>query len=83
MTDAQELIVVNPELPADTISRDLLPPILEGCYTLSVEENVSRFVLTVDEMRKRWIRRRTSPHTHRAYRQNRALLNYCTLPASA
>jgi hypothetical protein len=70
LTDAHELISVNPERPADTSSRDLLPPIFDGCYTLSVEEKVRRFVLNVPELLERWISRRASPHTQRAYRQD-------------
>src|SRR6266404_3984936 len=51
-------------------SRVTLPPILDGCYTLSVEEKLQRFVLNVREMLDRWISRRSSPHTQRAYRQD-------------
>jgi site-specific recombinase XerD len=47
-----------------------LPPILDGCYTLTVEEKVRRFALSVPEMLERWISRRGSPHTRRAYRQD-------------
>ncbi len=70
MTDAHELIAVNPQSYADSTGRDLLPPILDGCYTLSVEEKVRRFVLNVPELLERWISRRASPHTQRAYRQD-------------
>jgi len=70
MTDAHELIPVNLQSPADSTGRDLLPPILDGCYTLSVEEKVRRFVLNVPELLERWISRRASPHTQRAYRQD-------------
>ena len=48
----------------------ILPPILEGCYTESIEERVRRFVLDLEEMRERWISRRASLHTQRAYRQD-------------
>jgi integrase/recombinase XerD len=48
----------------------MLPPILDGCYTLSVENKLKRFVLSVPEMLERWISRRASPHTQRAYRQD-------------
>src|SRR5262249_47444668 len=55
----------------DGVARgELLPPILEGCRTDSVEERVRRFPLGVPEMLKRWIRRCQSPHTQRAYRQD-------------
>jgi site-specific recombinase XerD len=70
MTDAHELIVVNPQPNADSTTRDLLPPILDGCYTLTIEDKVCRFVLHVPEMLERWISRRASPHTQRAYRQD-------------
>jgi site-specific recombinase XerD len=70
------LIVANEEMsglvPAPVVidGQALLPPILEGYYTQSVEEKVQRFVLNVPEMLERWISRRTSPHTQRAYRQD-------------
>jgi site-specific recombinase XerD len=48
----------------------LLPPVLDGHATRSVEDKVQRFVLNVPEMLERWISRRTSPHTQRAYRQD-------------
>jgi site-specific recombinase XerD len=47
-----------------------LPPILEGCYTQKIEERVRRFVIGLPEMLERWISRRASPHTQRAYRQD-------------
>src|SRR5262249_50672658 len=76
MTEQEELTHVN-ELAGEMVpvagasaGRDLLPPILEGCYTLSVEQKVRRFILNVPEMLERWISRRASPHTQRAYRQD-------------
>ncbi len=48
----------------------MLPPILEGCYTLAAEEKLQRFLDNVPEMLERWISRRASPHTQRAYRQD-------------
>src|SRR5207248_2778422 len=50
--------------------RSSLPPILDGYSTVSVEEKVRRFVLNLPEMLERWISRRSSPHTQRAYRQD-------------
>ncbi len=50
--------------------RGALPPILEGCYTVSIEEARRRFVLGVPELLERWISRRASEHTQRAYRQD-------------
>jgi site-specific recombinase XerD len=52
------------------VDRLALPPILEGCYTASIEEAVRRFVLGVPELLERWISRRASRHTQRAYRQD-------------
>src|SRR5215467_5500452 len=78
MTGPEGLIPVNEvaegRVPvpatAESCDRDLLPPILEGHSTASVEEKVQRFVLNVPEMLERWICRRTSRHTQRAYRQD-------------
>jgi site-specific recombinase XerD len=66
----QELTIRDAEPEALAADRKLLPPILEGCYTLSVEEKAWRFVASVPEMLERWISRRASPHTQRAYRQD-------------
>src|SRR5262249_4418609 len=57
-------------VPGAATGRAALPPILDGYYTLSVEEKVRRFALGVPEMLERWIGRRASPHTRRAYRQD-------------
>ena len=72
MADDQELTVINEiRSGGDVLSHSvILPPILEGCYTVTVEERVRRFVLGVPEMLERWISRRASPHTQRAYRQD-------------
>ena len=71
MTEGQELTVINQGASPDTTAgRIALPPILEGCYTLSIEEAVRQFVLGVPELLERWISRRASPHTQRAYRQD-------------
>ena len=72
MTAHQELTVLNepPSTSEVTAGSIVLPPILEGCYTVSVEERVRRFVLGLPEMLERWISRRASPHTQRAYRQD-------------
>jgi len=68
----QELTAVNESPTATTapVGSTILPPILEGHYTLSVEDRVRRFVLGVPELLERWISRRASPHTQRAYRQD-------------
>jgi len=69
MRPDQELAIVN-QSPNDHTNRDAAIPILEGHYTLSVDEKVKRFVLGVPEILERWISRRASPHTQRAYRQD-------------
>src|SRR5690348_1726594 len=76
MTEQEALTVVNDGagglVPAagDPGGVSPLLPILDGCYTLSVEQKARRFVLGVPEMLERWISRRASPHTRRAYRQD-------------
>lgn len=70
MTSQQELTILD-TVPSSVADISLaLPPILEGCYTLAVEEKVRRFVLAMPELLERWISRRASPHTQRAYRQD-------------
>ncbi|RCS54883.1 hypothetical protein DTL42_07160 [Bremerella cremea] len=49
---------------------DFLPPILSGQQTIEVQRKVERFYLSLDEMLERWIARRQSCHTQRAYRQD-------------
>lgn len=57
------------QLP-QTAAAELLPPILAGQQTPSVQRRVERFYLSIDEMLELWITRRESPHTQRAYRQD-------------
>lgn len=86
MAEREELIVVNENtdrlvpVPVTTYSpnQNLLPPILDGYYTASVEDKVRRFILNVPEMLERWINRRASPHTQRAYRQDLFTFIGCT-----
>jgi site-specific recombinase XerD len=74
----QELIIREDTEPPT--GGKLLPPILNGCYTLAVEEKTRRFVLSVPEMLERWIARRASRHTQRAYRQDLfAFIGFCQL----
>jgi site-specific recombinase XerD len=47
-----------------------LPPILAGRHTPAVEAQVRSFYLSVGEIFERWVTRRQSPHTQRAYRQD-------------
>ena len=72
MTEQQELtdFYERPSNVGMTNRSVLLPPILDGFYTLTVEDKVRRFVIGLPEMLERWIGRRASPHTQRAYRQD-------------
>ena len=47
-----------------------LPPILAGSVTPQVAERVKKFYFSVAEIFERWVERRSSPHTRRAYRQD-------------
>ena len=47
-----------------------LPPILHGQATPQVEEKVRRFLFSVAAIYETWLKRRTSPHTQRAYDQD-------------
>lgn len=65
MVAAGELIVPGAELDADR-----MPPILAGQATRAVERRVERFYFSVGAIFEAWVKRRTSPHTQRAYRQD-------------
>ena len=56
-------------LPVTDTTRDL-PPILAGRHTTAVEAQVRRFYLSVGDIFERWVTRRASRHTQRAYRQD-------------
>ena len=47
-----------------------LPPILAGRATAAVEAQVRSFYLSVSDIFKRWVTRRSSKHTQRTYRQD-------------
>lgn len=47
-----------------------LPPILLGSATPEIAERVKNFYFSVSEIFERWVERRSSPHTRRAYRQD-------------
>lgn len=49
---------------------ELLPPILSGGETPAVRKKVERFFSSVADIFERWVTRRTSPHTQRAYRED-------------
>ncbi len=53
-----------------TETRATLPPILVGRVTPAVEAQVGSFYGSVAEIFERWVTRRTSMHTQRAYRQD-------------
>jgi site-specific recombinase XerD len=47
-----------------------LPPILAGSLTPRVRQRVVEFYLSVARLFESWVRRRQSPHTQRAYRED-------------
>lgn len=47
-----------------------LPPILSGSATPQVAKRVKSFYFSIAEIFERWVERRPSPHTRRAYRQD-------------
>ncbi len=58
------------ELVPVTETRTELPPILVGRLTPAVEAQVGSFYGSVAEIFERWVTRRSSVHTQRAYRQD-------------
>src|SRR4051794_21618942 len=52
------------------LGNDDLPPILLGSATPQVTERVKHFYFSIADLFERWVERRTSPHTRRAYRQD-------------
>ena len=58
------------ELVPVSETRAELPPILAGRATAAVEAQVRSFYLSVAEIFERWVTRRSSTHTQRAYRQD-------------
>ena len=72
MIEAGSLIVPGAELDPDR-----MPPILAGQSTKAVERRVERFYFSVGAIFEAWVKRRPSPHTQRAYRQDvEALIAY-------
>lgn len=49
---------------------ELLPPILSGAETPAARKKVEKFFSSVAEIFERWVTRRKSPHTQRAYRED-------------
>ena len=58
------------ELVPVSETRAELPPILVGRHTPAVEAQVGSFYRSVAEIFERWVTRRSSKHTQRAYRQD-------------
>ena len=58
------------ELVPVSDARAELPPILAGRHTAAVEAQVRSFYLSVADIFERWVTRRASKHTQRAYRQD-------------
>jgi integrase/recombinase XerD len=50
--------------------KELLPPLQAGSYTPILKKRVEDFYGSIAELFEAWIRRRRSPHTQRAYRQD-------------
>ena len=64
----------------DPSTLDRLPPILLKHGTPAVQQKVSQFYLSIASIFERWVARRESPHTQRAYRQDvMALVRYLEL----
>ena len=61
--DKAELVVLEDGRPE-------LPPVLLGRATPAVEAQVRGFYNAVAEIFERWVTRRSSKHTQRAYRQD-------------
>ena len=58
------------ELVPASATRAELPPILAGRHTAAVETQVRSFYRSVGDIFERWVTRRSSKHTQRAYRQD-------------
>jgi site-specific recombinase XerC len=65
MIDGGDLIVPGAEMDVDR-----MPPILAGQSTKTMERRVERFYFSVGAIFEAWVRKRPSPHTQRAYRQD-------------
>ncbi len=65
MIDGGCLIVPGAELDAER-----MPPILAGHATKAMERRVERFYFSVGAVFEAWVKKRPSPHTQRAYRQD-------------
>lgn len=72
MTKPTELVVIEN-------ARRELPPILLGRATPAVERQIAGFYAAVAECFERWVARRESPHTRRAYRGD--VMAFCEFAA--
>ncbi len=72
MTKTTELATIQ------NASREL-PPVLLGRATPAVERQIGSFYASVAEVFERWVARRESPHTRRAYRQD--VMAFCEFAA--
>src|SRR4051812_25134713 len=59
----------NELVPVTETMREL-PPVLLGRHTPAVEAQVRNFYESVAQIFERWVTRRSSRHTQRAYRQD-------------
>jgi len=64
------MVETKTELVPVSESQPELPPILAGRHTAAVEAQVRSFYLSVGDIFERWVTRRSSQHTQRAYRQD-------------
>jgi len=64
------MVETKTELVPVSETRAELPPILAGRHTAAVEAQVRSFYLSVGDIFERWVTRRSSKHTQRAYRQD-------------
>src|SRR5271157_3395715 len=64
------MVETKTELVPVSDAKAELPPILAGRHTAAVEAQVRSFYLSVGDIFERWVTRRQSLHTQRAYRQD-------------
>jgi Phage integrase, N-terminal SAM-like domain len=69
MVGVKDKLVTAEIVPVGGSGSDL-PPILAGRHTQAVSAQVRRFYLSVGDIFERWVARRSSKHTQRAYRQD-------------
>lgn len=68
-------------IPDGKLDADRMPPILAGQSTGVMERRVEQFFFSVASIFEAWVKRRPSPHTQRAYRQDvESFIEYLRLP---